>query len=772
VPSNVTALIPVNAIGDPATLAVDYSLVSNPVDGFSFGITVGDGDVDYNTKTYYFRVNKLAAQIPCLTDLTVMVSSIDYLNPSFDRARFAYDAVIPATVTETEALVRWDYDSSVVQSVFTAVDGGAWSLGTDAITLTGLTPGASKLLRIKARTFEGNEAEYTITVSHAVSTAAQLVNIEIIWPNYCPLSFNRGVYYYAQTIITSTTNVTLQITPPVDGTWQASIDGVSTSSESSSVGTQIVSGISVGTPKIVTITGKAQDGVSTAIYTLVLTQAGDVARHLDSIAVSGTAGKTEFDSGLFQGGTFNYTITLEYSASGTVILTPALLYTGGIDNANEHVFTIINSVEQLPNTTSANLTPAENSQHIVVFQVRSKDTMQASAVYTVIVRRKGDPDNKLVDLQATGLPGGSGINPPIQPPATSANLASVYNYTYEMPISANRVIIEAKGPASSEVWYSTGTDSAYTQLIGYDFLVDDIPLGSNVVVNIQVRPQEASAGWSVYTLVLQRPTSSFLYTYTSPTDYVWIAPYSGVYQFELWGAEGGLGGDTSVNNSGKGGYIKAKKTISANGKLYLFVGQQGNDASISGVNGVYGGGGGGGASPIYAGGGGGGGATAVRSSSGGLLLIAGGGGGGVSSVVDRDKTYQGGRGSGTDVGGNAQGYSGVEMYGATNSSVTSNGIGQTGRPANGDPGCRNGAGGGGGGYRGGLAQQASGSNTDASGGGGNGYIDTASGWTLLDTDRVGNTGTGDFKDIPKPIGEGTEAGHSGAGFIRITYMGQ
>ncbi|MDR0550408.1 MAG: cadherin-like beta sandwich domain-containing protein, partial [Spirochaetaceae bacterium] len=33
VPSNVTALIPVNAIGDPATLAVDYSLVSNPVDG-------------------------------------------------------------------------------------------------------------------------------------------------------------------------------------------------------------------------------------------------------------------------------------------------------------------------------------------------------------------------------------------------------------------------------------------------------------------------------------------------------------------------------------------------------------------------------------------------------------------------------------------------------------------------------------------------------------------------------------------------------------------
>jgi hypothetical protein len=803
VPSNVTALIPVNAIGDPATLAVDYSLVSNPVDGFSFGITVGDGDVDYNTKTYYFRVNKLAAQIPCLTALTVMVRSIDFLNPNFDRVRFAYDAVIPATATETEAVVSWDYDPSVVQSVFTAVDGSAWALETGyGITLTGLTPGASKLVRIKARTFEGNEAEYTITVSHAVSTAAQLVNIrKWMITSWVQISnFAPGTYYYAEPV--GSQNITLEITPPTDGTWQASVDGVTTIGESSSIGTFEVQDLAVGIPKIVIITSKAQDGVSTAIYTVVLTRNGDTTTQLLNIQVGGTAGKTAFDSGLFQSDRFNYAVTLGYSNSGTVILTPTLAG-GVIDTAYLHVYTIINGLEAAASTTSANLTPIENSQDIVVFQVRNKDTGQPSVVYTVIVSKKGNTDNKLKALSVRkNEESGDELKGSIAPSLGSTaaqeeeKLASDYNYTLYLSNDTDRVYITPSAAATSEIWYSItngGAITAYTRFSGASFGVIDITPDSNVVVAIQVRPQDASAGWSVYTLVLRKTVISYLYTYTSPAPYTWTAPLAGIYNFELWGAQGGRGLNTIPDNGGAaggtGGYIKAKKTLSAGSVLYLYPGQQGNGPSTtSDRNGgaqVYGGGGAGGKSThqtIFAGGGSGGGATFVSTvyNTGtvyasapisdtdvrvNFALIAGGGGGTSNGQV-------GGRGSGTDTGGSAYSKSGSIISGATSSVGSGNGIGQTGRVGNSGSGGDHGAGGGGGGYYGGLAQQASGSNTDAGGSGGNGYINTASGWMLLDTDRVGNTGAGDFKNIPKPSDAGTEAGHSGAGFIRITYMGQ
>ncbi|GMO25941.1 MAG: hypothetical protein Ta2B_05740 [Termitinemataceae bacterium] len=133
----------------------------------------------------------------------------------------------------------------------------------------------------------------------------------------------------------------------------------------------------------------------------------------------------------------------------------------------------------------------------------------------------------------------------------------------------------------------------------------------------------------------------------------------GTYTFELWGASGGdskydLSSSLSTTG-GKGGYIKAKCSLSTSTTLYIHVGQKGADGSgNSGVNPTYGGGGAGGAGytgfSTYASGGAGGGATFVSTEDGnwdsadvtsGKTLVAGGGGGG------SDDASSGGYGSGT-----------------------------------------------------------------------------------------------------------------------------
>jgi len=99
------------------------------------------------------------------------------------------------------------------------------------------------------------------------------------------------------------------------------------------------------------------------------------------------------------------------------------------------------------------------------------------------------------------------------------------------------------------------------------------------------------------------------YEYTG-TEQVFRAPYSGIYQFEIYGAQGGAAG---LNEGGKGGKVTAAVALSKNEEILIYVG---------GMNGYHGGGIGNRSS--------GGGATDVRKGGNGLsdrILVAGGGGG-------------------------------------------------------------------------------------------------------------------------------------------------
>ena len=270
-----------------------------------------------------------------------------------------------------------------------------------------------------------------------------------------------------------------------------------------------------------------------------------------------------------------------------------------------------------------------------------------------------------------------------------------------------------------------------------------------------------TAGITPASAVITNPTptcsgATCIINFTSTNDYyAWNAPVAGTYTFEVWGGQGG----TPSAASGKGGYAKGNKVMTAGTTLYVYVGGLGV-WSNSGAGGYNGGGAGSNGGETQ---GGGGGATHIGTAVGllstlsgnqaSVLLVAGGGGGG-------DDSSAGGAGGGTSglVGATNSSYNGNPGTGGTQtaagcSSPTGFGFagnckasntGAFGRGGAGD--YYYGAGGGGGWYGGG------GGYYDSAGGGGSGYIGGVTTTTLT----AGNA------TMPNPAG-GTMIGRTGVG---------
>lgn len=236
-------------------------------------------------------------------------------------------------------------------------------------------------------------------------------------------------------------------------------------------------------------------------------------------------------------------------------------------------------------------------------------------------------------------------------------------------------------------------------------------------------------------------TREWAFNYTGNSQ-VFTAPSSGTYLLEVWGAQGG------GSLGGKGGYSKGKINLSAGQKLYVYVG-----GTTSGRNGGWNGGGSTGGAAY-----GGGGGTDMRFGGTGLehrIIVAGGGGGAQAGY--------GGYGGGM-FGGDGEDRFGSPGRGGSQSSGGSGGgqwgtLGQGGSGTTGSDGNYGGAGGGGY-YGGGGANSDHSLVDDSGGGGGSGYIGgVTEGQTI-----AGN------QTMPAPSG-GTQTGHSGHGFARITLEG-
>lgn len=250
----------------------------------------------------------------------------------------------------------------------------------------------------------------------------------------------------------------------------------------------------------------------------------------------------------------------------------------------------------------------------------------------------------------------------------------------------------------------------------------------------------------------------------------------GRYKLEVWGAQGGYRSNTTYG--GKGGYSCGTLTLDAAALLYLYVGGAGN------TGGTAGGFNGGGKRSSYPGGGG---ATDIRIDQDSLfarVIVAGGGG------SDGASSKQGMYGGGESGGSSSQSY-GSGGYGGTqtgntwsaetqsaNASSQSDCYAGFGFGGNGVYRSSGYGGGGGGGWYGGSGSYPDGSGDDDRGaGGGSGYIytaDTAKNYPsgcLLDSkhylsDAATTAGSASFTS---PTG-GSETGHSGDGYARITSV--
>ena len=226
-----------------------------------------------------------------------------------------------------------------------------------------------------------------------------------------------------------------------------------------------------------------------------------------------------------------------------------------------------------------------------------------------------------------------------------------------------------------------------------------------------------------------------------------VAPVSGTYKLETWGAQGGTVEPYYDNHGGYGGYSTGYIVMQGSEKLYISVGGIGgvgnvynSSVSYNGTGGWNGGGSGGTGAIIentgntyYTGGSGGGGATSIQdllledgllekytNNLKNIIIVSGGGGGGnQASYAGSGGGYIGGNVIGAVACGNVT----PNFSGATQTSGYKFGIGQSGISQTYNSCGAEGRGGGGGGLYGGLAYAAEEKIADDSAGsGGSGYI--------------------------------------------------
>lgn len=255
------------------------------------------------------------------------------------------------------------------------------------------------------------------------------------------------------------------------------------------------------------------------------------------------------------------------------------------------------------------------------------------------------------------------------------------------------------------------------------------------------------------------------YDYTGAVQTVTLP--KGVYKLEVWGAEGGgsrLSGNSDSGLGGLGGYSTGTITIEKNTAIYVYVGGAGGSSTNGNAAGGFNGGGQGYASGFSEPGNGGGGASDIRIGADSLynrVIVAGGGGGGGEDPSD---AYGHGGGT-TGVAGTGSPSNGIQTAAGTNG-----GFGVGAGTNKGD-----GGGGGGGWYGGGTSQSSSGGSDTQGGGGGSGYVLTASsskpsGYALGSQYYLTNANTIAGNASMPSVSGGTETGHTGNGYARITVI--
>lgn len=275
------------------------------------------------------------------------------------------------------------------------------------------------------------------------------------------------------------------------------------------------------------------------------------------------------------------------------------------------------------------------------------------------------------------------------------------------------------------------------------------------------------------------------FDYTGSIQTATLTP--GRYKLECWGAQGGNGyhSDSSISRTASfGGYSTGIINLNKPTTIYVYVGGAGIKYSTNASGGFNGGGACYSSNGRYMNSGGGG--TDIRVKDDSLyarVIVAGGGGGCYETGTPTDYSCSGGGESGivsNGSGSDRYGQPGTQTTGGaarTTTSWDSSYINSHLKGTFGIGGGSNGVsmnyinGGGGGWYGGGAG------GPDGGAGGGSGYVYTSttaknypSGCLLNSTHYLSNAQTiAGNQSFPSPTG-GTETGHSGNGYVRITKL--
>ena len=253
------------------------------------------------------------------------------------------------------------------------------------------------------------------------------------------------------------------------------------------------------------------------------------------------------------------------------------------------------------------------------------------------------------------------------------------------------------------------------------------------------------------------------------------------YKLEVWGASSGkflLNNHIINNDYGRGGYSYGKYTMNKNFSIYISVGGKGEDGKYQSraKGGWNGGGDGDWDHSDDEGMAGGGGCTSIQTtlkSDGELknyksvkntdvLIVAGGGGGEDANFEGSDFSYGGGETGCRPyvvVGGSSTNIYDQQLRQATQTSGYAFGYGQSAPEKYESNWTNSELPGAGGGWYGGYIIIPTVSQTYSAAGGGSGYIGGVTNGSTI----AGN------QTIPSPTG-GTETGHTGNGYCKITWM--
>lgn len=240
------------------------------------------------------------------------------------------------------------------------------------------------------------------------------------------------------------------------------------------------------------------------------------------------------------------------------------------------------------------------------------------------------------------------------------------------------------------------------------------------------------------------------FNYTGAPE-IFKAPYTGQYELEVWGAEGGDAGYNGaiLTNGAKGGYAKGYIQLVKDEELVIFVGGKGtsgtNTVLSNALNGGFNGGGSGAnGNSVSSRGSGGGGGTDIRRKGSTLAhrVIVAGGGGGAVYFPSYGVNYPGSGGGTIGLHGATSSYP-TDQHSGKGGTQSSGGIGGSnggaaengslGKGGNANQRYGHGEAGGGGGYYGG-----GGSGTGMGAGGGSGYIGGVSGGVMNTGVQSGN----------------------------------